>query len=154
MQVAIHPNLTAVMVTRGRRLGRKRWRVPTPTIAAIGGFEETTVMNCLNSLRRFWLLGRGPQFSETLSDACPRRATSEAAEANYDGTVASYRQTTLNEFQEVEDNLAETYAFSKPRRSSNGKRSLLPQTRFSCLRTGTSEASITICKLLQLKWLS
>ena len=34
------------------------------------------------------------------------RAVSESATANYDGTVASYRQTTLTAFQEVEDNLA------------------------------------------------
>ena len=34
------------------------------------------------------------------------RATSDAALANYDATVASYRQTTLDAFQQVEDNLA------------------------------------------------
>jgi outer membrane protein TolC len=47
----------------------------------------------------------GPSFSETLFDAGRRRATSEAAQAGYDGTVATYRQTALNAFQEVEDNL-------------------------------------------------
>src|SRR5207302_944218 len=35
-----------------------------------------------------------------------RRATSEAALANYDATVASYRQATLDAFQQVEDNLS------------------------------------------------
>jgi outer membrane protein TolC len=44
--------------------------------------------------------------SRTLFDAGRRRAVSESATANYDGTVASYRQTTLTAFQEVEDNLA------------------------------------------------
>ena len=48
----------------------------------------------------------GPQMSQTLFDAGRRRAVSESATANYDGTVASYRQTTLSAFQEVEDNLA------------------------------------------------
>ena len=48
----------------------------------------------------------GPQLSETLFDAGRRHAVSEGATANYDGTVASYRQTTLTAFQEVEDNLA------------------------------------------------
>jgi outer membrane protein TolC len=43
---------------------------------------------------------------QTVFDACRRRAVSEGAAANYDGTVASYRQTTLTAFQEVEDNLA------------------------------------------------
>jgi outer membrane protein TolC len=44
--------------------------------------------------------------SQTLFDAGHRRAVFEGAAANYDGTVASYRQTTLTAFQEVEDNLA------------------------------------------------
>jgi outer membrane protein TolC len=44
--------------------------------------------------------------SQTLFDAGRRRAVSESATANYDGTVAAYRQTTLTAFQEVEDNLA------------------------------------------------
>ena len=35
-----------------------------------------------------------------------RNATSEAATANYDALVATYRQTTLTAFQQVEDNLA------------------------------------------------
>jgi outer membrane protein TolC len=48
----------------------------------------------------------GPQMSQTIFDAGRRRAVSESATANYDGTVASYRQTTLAAFQEVEDNLA------------------------------------------------
>ena len=48
----------------------------------------------------------GPQRSETIFDGGRRRASTESATANYDGTVASYRQTTLNAFQEVEDNLA------------------------------------------------
>jgi NodT family efflux transporter outer membrane factor (OMF) lipoprotein len=77
---------------------------PTLTIGATGGFEGTTVTNWLNWPSRLWAVG--PELSETLFDAGRRRATSEAAEANYDGTVASYRQTTLNAFQEVEDNLA------------------------------------------------
>jgi outer membrane protein TolC len=35
-----------------------------------------------------------------------RNATSEAALANYDALVATYRQTTLTAFQQVEDKLA------------------------------------------------
>jgi NodT family efflux transporter outer membrane factor (OMF) lipoprotein len=77
---------------------------PTLTTGATGGFEGTTVTNWLDWPSRLWAVR--PELSETLFDAGRRRATSEAAEANYDGTVASYRQTTLNAFQEVEDNLA------------------------------------------------
>ncbi len=77
---------------------------PTLTIGAEGGFAGTTVTNWLNWPSRLWAVG--PQLSQTLFDAGRRRATSTAAQANYDGTVATYRQTTLNAFQEVEDNLA------------------------------------------------
>jgi outer membrane protein TolC len=48
----------------------------------------------------------GSQISEPLFDAGRRSAVTQSATANYDGTVASYRQTTLTAFQEVEDNLA------------------------------------------------
>jgi outer membrane protein TolC len=48
----------------------------------------------------------GPALAETIFDAGRRRATSQAAWANYDGVTANYRQTTLSAFQEVEDNLA------------------------------------------------
>ena len=48
----------------------------------------------------------GPTLSQTLFDKGRRAAATEAARAQYDGTVASYRQTVLTAFQEVEDNLA------------------------------------------------
>lgn len=77
---------------------------PALTIGAIGGFEGTTVTNWFNWPSRLWAVG--PELSETLFDAGRRRATSQAAQANYDATVAAYRQSTLNAFQQVEDNLA------------------------------------------------
>jgi NodT family efflux transporter outer membrane factor (OMF) lipoprotein len=77
---------------------------PSLIIGATGGFTGTSITNWLNWPSRMWAVG--PQLSETLFDAGRRRATSESATANYDGTVAGYRQTTLTAFQEVEDNLA------------------------------------------------
>jgi NodT family efflux transporter outer membrane factor (OMF) lipoprotein len=77
---------------------------PTLTISATGGFQGTSAINWFTWPSRFW--GVGPQLSQTLFDAGRRRATTEAANANYDGTVATYRQTALTAFQEVEDNLA------------------------------------------------
>jgi len=77
---------------------------PTLVIGAEAGFQGTTATNWLNWPSRMWAVG--PQLSETLFDAGRRRATSDAAKANYDATVAGYRQTALTAFQEVEDNLA------------------------------------------------
>ena len=48
----------------------------------------------------------GPAAAETIFDAGLRRATMEQFRAQYDETVANYRQTVLTAFQQVEDNLA------------------------------------------------
>jgi NodT family efflux transporter outer membrane factor (OMF) lipoprotein len=77
---------------------------PTLTLDAAGGFESTHIANLLSGPNAFWAVG--PALVETLFDAGRRRATSQAAWANYDVVTANYRQTTLAAFQEVEDNLA------------------------------------------------
>jgi NodT family efflux transporter outer membrane factor (OMF) lipoprotein len=77
---------------------------PTLTLSAQTGLLGTSALNWFNWPSRFWAVG--PSFSETLFDAGRRRAVVKTATANYDQTVASYRQTTLTAFQQVEDNLA------------------------------------------------
>jgi NodT family efflux transporter outer membrane factor (OMF) lipoprotein len=77
---------------------------PSLILGASGGFTGTSIANWFNWPSRMWAVGS--QMSQTIFDAGRRRAVSESATANYDGTVASYRQTTLTAFQEVEDNLA------------------------------------------------
>jgi len=51
-----------------------------------------------------WALGAA--ISETIFDGGLRGAQVDEARAVYDSTVATYRQTVLNGFQEVEDNLS------------------------------------------------
>jgi NodT family efflux transporter outer membrane factor (OMF) lipoprotein len=77
---------------------------PTVTLDGTAGFEGTRGSNWFTWPAGFWALG--PSLAETLFDAGRRRATSESAHANYDATVANYRQTSLTAFQEVEDNLS------------------------------------------------
>jgi NodT family efflux transporter outer membrane factor (OMF) lipoprotein len=77
---------------------------PTVTLDGTAGFEGTHASNWFTWPAGFWALG--PSLAETLFDAGRRRATSESARANYDAAVATYRQTSLTAFQEVEDNLA------------------------------------------------
>jgi NodT family efflux transporter outer membrane factor (OMF) lipoprotein len=77
---------------------------PTVTLIASGGFESTSLSKWLTWPSRFWSVG--PGISETVFDGGLRRAQTAAARAAYDGTIASYRQTVLTGFQEVEDNLA------------------------------------------------
>jgi outer membrane protein TolC len=77
---------------------------PTLNLSALAGFQGSLAANWFNWPSRLWAVG--PSFSETLFDAGGRRATKVSAVAAYDANVASYRQTTLTAFQQVEDNLA------------------------------------------------
>jgi len=77
---------------------------PALSLSAIAGTEGTSALNWFTWPSRFWAVG--PAFSETLFDGGRRKATNERARADYDATVANYRQTTLTAFQQVEDNLA------------------------------------------------
>jgi NodT family efflux transporter outer membrane factor (OMF) lipoprotein len=77
---------------------------PTLSLSALAGLQGTSALNWFTWPSRFWAVG--PTFSETLFDGGRRHAMTEQVRANYDGTVATYRQTTLQAFQQVEDNLA------------------------------------------------
>ena len=77
---------------------------PTVTLSASGGFEASSLSKWLSWPSRFWSVG--PSISETVFDGGLRRAQTEQARAVYDANVASYRETVLTGFQEVEDNLA------------------------------------------------
>jgi len=76
---------------------------PTVMLTASAGFEGDSITNWFSSPSRFWAVE--PFMLQTLFDAGRRRATSQAALANYDATMASYRETTLTALQQVEDNL-------------------------------------------------
>ena len=77
---------------------------PSLTLGATGGFESTSLATWFTWPARFFSLG--PTLNQTLFDKGRRAAATEAARAQYDATVANYRQTVLTAFQEVEDNLA------------------------------------------------
>jgi len=77
---------------------------PTITLSASAGFESGGLAKWLTWPSRFWSVG--PGISETLFDGGLRKAQTAAARAAYDASVATYRQTVLGAFQNVEDNLA------------------------------------------------
>jgi NodT family efflux transporter outer membrane factor (OMF) lipoprotein len=77
---------------------------PTLALSATGGYQSVSVSSLFGTPARFWSLGA--DLAQVLFDAGLRRARTEQAVALYDQTVASYRQTVLQGFQEVEDNLA------------------------------------------------
>jgi NodT family efflux transporter outer membrane factor (OMF) lipoprotein len=77
---------------------------PSLTIGGAVGLQSRHISNLFTWPSRVWAIG--PQASETIYDAGRRRAGVQQAQANYDATVATYRETTLEAFQQVEDNLA------------------------------------------------
>ena len=77
---------------------------PNLTLSADGGFESSTIKHLLDWPSRFWSVGSSA--SETIFDAGLRRATVNQYVATYNADVASYRQTVLTAFQQVEDYLA------------------------------------------------
>jgi len=77
---------------------------PTLTLTASPGFLSSTLQNLITYASRSW--SAGGSLSQTFFDFGRRGATVESARASYDATVASYRQTVLSAFQEVEDDLS------------------------------------------------
>ena len=84
---------------------------PNLTLSAQGGLESSALKTLFNASSRFWSVG--PSVSETLFDAGLRRATVNQFVALYNANVAGYRQTVLNAFQQVEDNLAAVRILSR-----------------------------------------
>jgi NodT family efflux transporter outer membrane factor (OMF) lipoprotein len=77
---------------------------PTLTLSAAVGLESHSFTSWFTWPSRFFSVG--PSLSETIYDGGLRRATVQQFRAQYDATVANYRQTVLTAFQQVEDNLA------------------------------------------------
>ena len=77
---------------------------PSVSLTANGGFQATQLAQWLSWPMRVWSVG--PALAMTLFDAGARRGAKAQAIASYDEMVATYRQTVLAAFQDVEDNLA------------------------------------------------
>jgi NodT family efflux transporter outer membrane factor (OMF) lipoprotein len=84
---------------------------PQVTISAGGGFESSTLQHLFDWPSRFWSLG--PSASEVIFDGGLYRAQLHQYEAIYNADLATYRQTTLTAFQQVEDALAATRVYSQ-----------------------------------------
>lgn len=77
---------------------------PTLTLSGNASYQHQGLINNWFSVPGLgWSIG--PQLAETIFDGGLRSATVAAARAGYRSTVASYRQTILAAFQDVEDNL-------------------------------------------------
>lgn len=77
---------------------------PQVTLGGGIGLANSAFLSLFTWAGRFWSASGGA--TETLFDAGKRRAQVNVAKANFDAGMASYRQTVLTAFQQVEDNLA------------------------------------------------
>jgi len=73
-------------------------------ISGSGGFESSDIAKIITASTGFWALGAN--VAETVLSGGRRRAQVDFAKSGYGSSVASYRQTVLNAFQEVEDGLS------------------------------------------------
>ena len=77
---------------------------PNVQLGGAGGFESANPGTWIQGPSALWSLGASAM--ETLFDAGRRHALTAQARDLYEAQAASYRQTVLQGFQEVEDNLA------------------------------------------------
>ncbi len=88
---------------------------PQILLGAAAGIQGQSITDWFNWPSRFWSVG--PSVLQTVFDGGRRRATQKASEFNYDATVATYRQSALDAFQQVEDNLAALRVLEKETQS-------------------------------------
>jgi len=77
---------------------------PTITLTGDFGTSGLTLNRLLATTSRFWAFGSN--LVQTIFDAGARSAQVEQARAIFDQNIATYRQTVLTAFQQVEDQLA------------------------------------------------
>jgi NodT family efflux transporter outer membrane factor (OMF) lipoprotein len=77
---------------------------PLINLTASGGFDSGVITTLFQGPSAIWAVGGSA--AVTLFDVGRRRAFSDEAKSGYDYAVASYRETVLAGFQQVEDNLA------------------------------------------------
>ncbi len=91
---------------------------PDITLNANIGFLSNTIGQLFQIASAVWSVG--PLLAGTMIDGGARSAQVEGARANYDGTVATYRQTVLTAFQQIEDGLVQQRVLEQQERVQRG----------------------------------
>ncbi|MGA8783033.1 MAG: efflux transporter outer membrane subunit [Terracidiphilus sp.] len=84
---------------------------PQVTIGANAGFESSTLTKLFSWPSGVWSIG--PSLSQTIFNGFLYRAELHQYEAQYNADLATYRQSVLIAFQQVEDSMAATRVYSQ-----------------------------------------
>lgn len=76
---------------------------PSFNLFGNGGWQAADIAKLLNVQSTFWAVGAN--VAESIFTGGSRRAQMQFAKAGYDASVASYRDTVLNAFREVQDDV-------------------------------------------------
>jgi outer membrane protein, multidrug efflux system len=76
---------------------------PSLNLFGNGGWQSADIAKLLNVQSTFWAVGANA--AESIFTGGARRAQVQFAKAGYDASVASYRDTVLNAFREVQDDV-------------------------------------------------
>jgi NodT family efflux transporter outer membrane factor (OMF) lipoprotein len=77
---------------------------PNVTLTGGGGFESQSITTWFQGPSALWAIGGSA--AELIFDGGRRHALTDQARHNYEQSADNYRESVLNAFQEVEDNLA------------------------------------------------
>jgi outer membrane protein, multidrug efflux system len=76
---------------------------PSLVLYGQGGWQSTSISSLVNAQSGFWALGAN--VAQNIFTGGARRAQVQFQEAGYTASVASYRDTVLNAFREVQDDI-------------------------------------------------
>jgi outer membrane protein, multidrug efflux system len=76
---------------------------PSLNLFGNGGWQTADIAKLINVQSTFWAVGAN--VAESIFTGGSRRAQVQFAKAGYDATVAAYRDTVLNAFREVQDDV-------------------------------------------------
>jgi len=88
---------------------------PSLTLYGQGGWNSANISQLLNASSGFWAIGAN--VAEEIFTGGARRGQVQYQQAGYDATVANYRDTVLNAFREVQDNITGLEVLASARQS-------------------------------------
>jgi outer membrane protein, multidrug efflux system len=88
---------------------------PSLVLFGQGGWNSANISELFNAESAAWAVGAN--VAQTIFTGGARRAQVQFSQAGYDATVASYRDTVLNSFREVQDNVSGLQILQTARKS-------------------------------------